>query len=320
MQEVTVIIPNWNGKQYIRDCLDSLALQDIGEVPVVIVDNGSTDGSISLVQQEYPQVHLILLDKNYGFCRAVNEGIRAAGTKYIILLNNDTRVEKDFVRKLLESVKQDDHIFSCQAKMLQMDHPGKMDDGGNYYCALGWAFARGKGRDASDYEKPAKIFSACAGAAIYRREVFEEIGYFDERHFAYLEDVDIGYRAKIAGYENCYEPSAVVYHKGSGSSGSRYNKFKVLHSGRNNVYLIYKNMARWQILINLPFLLAGFLIKTVFFLVKGLGFTYLQGLWQGVLLAREGEKVPFLAENFDNCCRIQLELWKNIGRILRKNK
>lgn len=320
MQQVTVIIPNWNGKEYIRDCLDSLLVQDLGEIPIIIVDNGSTDGSVELIQESYPKIRLIRLNKNYGFCRAVNEGIRAAKTTYVILLNNDTRVGKDFAGRLLKSVEHSGTFFSCQAKMLQMDHPEKMDDGGNYYCALGWAFARGKGRDASHYCEPAKIFSACAGAAIYRRDVFEKIGYFDERHFAYLEDVDIGYRAKIAGYENRYEPGAIVYHKGSGSSGSRYNKFKVLHSGRNNVYLIYKNMPRWQILINMPFLLAGFLIKTVFFFAKGLGFTYLQGLWQGILLAREGEKVPFLAENFDNCWKIQLELWKNMVRILRKNK
>lgn len=320
MQQVTVIIPNWNGKEYIRDCLDSLLMQDLGEFPIIIVDNGSTDGSVELIQKDYPQIRLIRLDKNYGFCRAVNEGIRAAETEYVILLNNDTRVGKEFASKLLKSAKQSDAVFSCQAKMLQMDHPDRMDDGGNYYCALGWAFARGKGGDASHYCESAKIFSACAGAAIYRREVFEEIGYFDERHFAYLEDVDIGYRARIAGYENRYEPGAIVYHKGSGSSGSRYNKFKVLHSGRNNVYLIYKNMPRWQILINLPFLLAGFLIKTVYFFAKGLGFTYLQGLWQGILLAREGEKVPFLAENFDHCWKIQFELWLNMVRILRKNK
>ena len=97
---------------------------------------------------------------------------------------------------------------------------------------------------------PAKIFSACGGAVLYRREVFDQIGLFDEAHFAYLEDVDVGYRAQICGYENWYEPQAVVYHKGSAATGSRHNTFKVSHASRNNIYLIYKNMARWQILIN----------------------------------------------------------------------
>lgn len=320
MQEVTVIIPNLNGKEYIEACLDSLGRQDVGPVPMVIVDNGSTDGSPELIKEKYPGVHLIKLDKNYGFCRGVNEGIRASHTKYVLLMNNDMTVEKDFVRHLVEAVEKDEKIFSCQARMLQMDQPEKIDSAGDFYCALGWALSRGKGCDARLFQSPGKIFSACAGAAIYRRSILDEIGYFDERHFAYLEDVDIGYRARIAGYKNLYEPKAVVYHKGSAASGSRYNKFKVSHSARNNVYLIYKNMALWQILINLPFLLAGFLIKALFFMGKGLGITYLKGLWQGVLLAREGEKVPYLAENFDNCWRIQLELWGNLSRILRKNK
>ena len=320
MQEVTVIIPNLNGKTFIRDCLDSLREQREKNFKVIVVDNGSTDESPQIIEREYPEVFLIRLNQNYGFCRAVNEGIKASDTEFVLLLNNDTKVETDFVTELILPMKQKKEIFSCQAKMLQMDCPDKMDDAGNYYCALGWASARGKGRPAEEYTRPVKIFSACAGAAAYRREVFEKIGYFDEAHFAYLEDVDIGYRARIAGYENWYVPNAVVYHKGSGTSGSRYNKFKVFHSARNNLYLIYKNMSRWQILINLPFLAAGILIKLAFFTLKGFGPTYLNGLWKGVLLARKGKKVPFLAENFDNCCRIQIELWGNLGRILRKNK
>lgn len=320
MQETTVIIPNLNGKTFIRPCLDSLREQKQKNFKVLVVDNGSEDGSVQIIKDEYPEVQLICLNQNYGFCRAVNDGIRAANTEYVILLNNDTTADPDFVENLIAPMRQRKEVFSCQAKMVQMDCPDKMDDAGDFYCALGWASARGKGQPAANYSRPVKIFSACAGAAAYRRKVFEEIGYFDEQHFAYLEDVDVGYRAKIAGYENWFVPEAVVAHKGSGTSGSRYNVFKVFHSSRNNVYLIYKNMARWQILINLPFLAAGWLIKGIFFAKKGLGLTYLKGLWQGVLLARKGEKVPFLAENFDNCCKIQIELWGNLGRILRKNK
>ena len=320
MQEVTVIIPNLNGKAFIRECLNSLREQDEKNFSVIVVDNGSIDESVQIIKEEYPEVKLICLDRNYGFCRAVNEGIWAADSEYVILLNNDTIVDQKFVSQLIAPMKLRKEIFSCQAKLLQMDQPDKMDDAGNYYCALGWAFARGKGCPAVNYDKPVKVFSACAGAAAYRRAVFEQIGYFDEAHFAYLEDVDIGYRARIAGYENWFIPDALVYHKGSATSGSRYNKFKVFHAARNNIYLIYKNMSRWQILINLPFLAAGCLIKMFFFTCRGFGITYLNGLWKGVLLARKGKKVPFLAENFDNCCKIQIELWGNLGRILRKNK
>lgn len=320
MGKVTVIIPNLNGKEYIRECLLSLVSQSIPDIPVIVVDNGSTDGSVELVKDEFPKVQVICLDKNYGFCRAVNEGIRAARTEFVILLNNDMKADPRFAEQLLASIQKKECIFSCQAKMLRMDEPDRIDDAGDYYCALGWAVARGKGREASLYEKREKIFSACAGAAIYRRAVFEKIGYFDERHFAYLEDVDVGYRARIAGYENWFEPSAVIWHKGSATTGARYNTFKVRHAARNNLYLIYKNMPLWQIWINLPFLAVGILIKFLFFLCKGFGPSYLSALWQGVLLARAGEKTPFLAEHFDNCCRIQLELWKNLALLLRKDE
>lgn len=315
--DVSVIIPNYNGKEYIRACLDSLLMQGSGKLPVIVVDNASTDGSREIIQSEYPNVKLLPLKKNYGFSRAVNEGIRAADTEFVILLNNDTRAEAGFAAELLRAIRQDARIFSCQAQMRQMDQPGLLDNAGDFYCALGWAITRGKGRRCADYAKEDAIFSACAGAAIYRKSIFEKIGYFDEKHFAYLEDVDICYRAKIAGYENRYAPRAVVYHKGSASTGSRYNRFKVGSAARNNLYLIYKNMPLWQIWLNLPLLFAGSLIKLLFFTAKGMGLTYLKGLWQGVLLARGGEKVPYLPENFDHCWQIQCELWRNLAKVLR---
>lgn len=320
MQKVTVVIPNWNGDAYIASCLDSLKAQSIENVPVIVVDNGSTDGSCERIKSQYPWVQLIELDQNYGFCKAVNVGIEAAQTKYVILLNNDIRADKEFIRALLRRAESDEKIFSCQAKMLQMDRPDRIDNAGDQYCALGWAYTRGKDRPAAEFTEAAQIFSACGGAGLYRKEVFQKIGLFDEAHFAYLEDVDIGYRAQICGYENWYEPEALVYHKGSAATGSRHNAFKVFHASRNNIYLVYKNMARWQILINLPFLAAGCLIKFLYFLPKKLGFVYLKGLWQGVLLCRKGEKFQYVPENFDRCCKIQLILWRNILQILRKNK
>ena len=119
------------------------------------------------------------------------------------------------------------------------------------------------------------MFSACGGAAIYRRALFEQIGYFDELHFAYLEDVDIGYRARIMGYKNKYTPKAVVYHAGSSTTGGRYNTFKVRIAARNSWYVVFKNMPLLQLIINLPFILIGFMIKAMFFILKGYGREYL---------------------------------------------
>ena len=317
--KTTVIIPNYNGKEYLKQCLLSLSACRPSDFHILVVDNGSTDGSVELLKEEFPQVEAILLKENTGFAPAVNRGLERTKTPYGLLLNNDTTVEPDFVRKMEAAMEVHKDAFSVSAKMVMMHEPSLLDGAGDLYCALGWAFALGKGKKvAENYTKPARIFSSCGGAVIYRMELFEEVGYFDENHFAYLEDVDVGYRARIAGYENWYEPSAVVYHAGSGFSGSRYNEFKVTLSSRNSIYLVLKNMPLLQIIINFPFLLAGFLTKTVFFIKKGYGHTYCKGLWNGFLLyfSEEGKKhrVRFKMRNLIHYLRIECELIYNIWR------
>ena len=280
----------------------------------ILVDNGSADGSVAFVTGNYPWVHIVELPENFGFSRAVNEGIYASRTPYVLLLNNDTEVEPDFVEEMLRCIRRHENAFSCSARMIRFHQRDRIDDAGNYYCALGWAFARGKGKDIHSFEKEQKIFTACAGAAIYRKKIFEKIGYFDEEHFAYLEDIDVGYRARIHGYENWFAPKAVVYHMGSGTSGSRYNQFKTRYSSRNNIYLIYKNMPFLQILLNLPFLLVGFGLKILFFIQKGMGREYIAGIKNGFQLCHRDRKVKFQVKNLGHYIRIQLELWANLVR------
>ena len=315
--EVSVVIPNFNGIAFLDSVLASLEGQTLSNFEVILVDNGSTDGSCSFVTANYPWVHLIELSENFGFCGAVNAGIRAAKAPYVLLLNNDTEVKEDFVEEMLAAIRRHKNAFSCGARMVQYHDRDRLDDVGNYYCALGWSFARGRGKDVHAYETEDKIFSACAGAAIYRKKIIEKIGYFDEEHFAYLEDTDIGYRARIYGYENWYAPKAIVYHVGSGTSGSRYNQFKTRYSSRNNIYLIYKNMPLLQIILNLPFLAVGFLIKFLFFAVKGMGKEYAAGIKNGFSISMKNKKVPFRIKHLPNYCKIQLELWINIIRRFR---
>ena len=315
--EVSVVIPNFNGIAFLDSVLASLEGQTLSNFEVILVDNGSTDGSCSFVTANYPWVHLIELSENFGFCGAVNAGIRAAKAPYVLLLNNATEVKEDFVEEMLAAIRRHKNAFSCGARMVQYHDRDRLDDVGNYYCALGWSFARGRGKDIHAYETEDKIFSACAGAAIYRKKILEKIGYFDEEHFAYLEDTDIGYRARIYGYENWYAPKAIVYHVGSGTSGSRYNQFKTRYSSRNNIYLIYKNMPLLQIILNLPFLAAGFLIKFLFFAIKGMGKEYAAGIKNGFSISMKNQKVPFRIKHLPNYCKIQLELWINIIRRFR---
>ena len=222
-----------------------------------------------MAEQLFPWTHIIRFPENRGFCAAINEGITRARTPYVFLLNNDTTVDPACIRRLERRMDNDPRLFSAAAKMLSMKNPDIMDGAGDRYNALGWAFAIGKGRPSTDYNTPMPIFSASAGAALYRKEYLQKTGLLDELHFAYLEDVDLGYRARILGYRNAYEPTAKVYHAGSATTGSRYNPFKITHSSRNNIYLIYKNMPLFQLILNLPFLIAGFFIKTLFFCAKG---------------------------------------------------
>lgn len=303
--------------QFLEACLSSLREQKY-DFETILVDNASGDDSLLYVRENFPEVQVIAADKNEGFSAAVNRGIKAATTPYVLLLNNDTRVEKDFVKNLETAMDKKTDYFGIQAKMCMMSEPDRMDDAGDLYCALGWAFAIGKGKPQKNYNRFYPVFAPCAGAAIYRKEVMGEIGFFDEAHFAYLEDIDIAYRAKIAGYKNGFCPDAVVLHVGSGSSGSRYNAFKVRLAARNSVYLIYKNMPFLQVLINLPFLVFGFLVKTAFFVKKGFGKEYVKALLEGFSMMKKADirsnKVKFKWKNWGNYVKIQLELWIGVVR------
>ena len=321
---VSVVIPNYNGKAYLEKCIDSLMRQTVRAFEILVVDDASTDGSLAEVQKKYPSgdtyplIRYSRCYKNQGFCATVNAGIRYARADYVILLNNDTEAEPGFVEQLYREIRRDDKTFSVAAAMLSMQDPTIMDDAGDYYCALGWAFAPAKDKPACRYNRRYRIFSACGGAAIYRKDLLKKLGGFDERHFAYLEDVDIGWRARLAGYENRYTPKAVVRHAGSATTGSRHNPFKVKITARNNLWLLRKNMPVWQILLNLPLLCLGHLIKYLFFAKKGMGRDYRNGLTEGLRMCKEhrGQGVDFARVPLRRQIRVELELLANVIRRL----
>ncbi|MDO4267734.1 MAG: glycosyltransferase family 2 protein [Eubacteriales bacterium] len=306
MNRTTIIIPNYNGLRFMEPCLTALKKQICSDFDLLVVDNGSEDGSVEWLREH--GIPAIFLPENTGFSGAVNAGIRAAKTPYVILLNNDTEPEPEYVEQLERAISASPRIFSVSPRMIQLYRRELMDDGGDMYSIMGWAYQRGVGQEVSRYDRPCHIFSACAGAAIYRREVFDEIGLFDEMHFAYLEDIDVGYRAKIAGYYNRYCPQAVVYHVGSGTSGSKYNSFKVRLAARNSVYLNYKNMPAPQLLLNSLPIALGILGKYMFFKKRGFERDYVDGLLEGIRTAKNTKKVPYESRHFANYLSIQWEL------------
>lgn len=304
---VTIVIPNYNGLKYLEACFRSLADQSFQGFSVLVVDNGSQDGSVEWLKER--DIPSLFLPENLGFPGAVNLGIQECRTPYVILLNNDTQVDKDYVGEMVKAIERSPKIFSVSPKVIQMYKPELMDDAGDMYCLLGWAFQRGVGRSSRKYQRPCRIFSACAAAAIYRRSVFEEIGYFDEMHFAYLEDLDVGYRARLVGYDNIYWPSALVYHVGSATSGSKYNAFKVRLAARNNLYLNYKNMPALQLALNAPGIALGMAVKYAFFKKLGFGKEYLEGVKEGFATLKHCKKVPYKPENFSRYLEVEWELF-----------
>lgn len=315
MTEVTIIIPNYNGKRLLKNCIKTLERQTCQKFKLLVIDNGSTDGSTDVISEQL-DMEMVALPENTGFCGAVNLGFKMTKTPFAILLNNDTEVESHFVEELLKGIRKSERIFSCGAQMLDFRQRDLIDNVGDLYTLPGWAVARGKGRPAADYGKQTDVFSCCGGAAIYRMSVIKEIGAMDENHFAYLEDLDLGYRAKIAGYRNRYIPGAKVYHVGSATTGSRYNEKKVFLAARNSMFVVYKNMPLLQLLINLPFLFAGVLIKWMFFCKKGFGRRYLEGIAEGIRQRKNCKRVCFKAENICNYVKIEWELITNIFRVL----
>ncbi len=329
----TVIIPNYNGLKYMEDCMEALKAQSYDSFDVLIVDNGSDDGSREyLAELEHTwnsethggRLSTILLDTNTGFSGAVNAGIAAADTELVVLLNNDTKAHADYLKELAAvfDADKDKRIFAASPKMLQMYHPELLDDAGDGYNLLGWAFQRGVGLSADrlKFKHRTSVFSACAGAAAYRRSVLEEIrfedgetSYFDPMHFAYLEDLDVSFRARVRGYDIVYVPESIVYHVGSGTSGSRYNSFKVRLAARNNIYLNYKNMPCLMLLINLPGILVGVLVKCLFFSHMGFGSDYRGGLAEALRTLKEckAHKTRFRLSRIGSYIIIELMLLRD---------
>ncbi|MCR5303811.1 MAG: glycosyltransferase family 2 protein [Lachnospiraceae bacterium] len=288
MKKTTVVIPNLNGEKYIRKCLGSI---DHTRCDVIVVDNGSADNSLKVIREEFPGVTLLENKSNTGFCRAVNQGVKAAQTEYVFLLNNDAFISPDCIGKLERFMDDNEKVFSCQARVMTVKDPDVTDDSGDRYSAMGWAYCPEKGlrtdRGECIQKGAVRVFSCCACAAMYRRDVWESLGGMDERHFAYLEDTDIGWRAAKEGYANMCLNSALAWHVGSASSGSRYNTFKAEQSARNSLFVIAKNMTAWQKFLNFIPCVLGFALKICFYARQGLWRDYLKGLFEGaVLLAR----------------------------------
>ncbi len=239
--KATVVIPNWNGARWLPGCLGGLAEQTFRDFHVVVVDGASHDGSVAYVRETFPAVHVLTLDRNYGFAAAANAGIRVNRSPYVVLLNNDTVPRPQWLGALVDAIEQaPDAVGSIASKMLSMNDPERVDDAGDLLTWQGAAYKRGHGCAAQEYDRPIEVFSACGGAALYRRVFLDDVGHFDERFFAYLEDVDLGLRGQLRGYRCLYAPNAEVLHHGYGSQTRRARYIRLVT--RNRLLLLLKNV------------------------------------------------------------------------------
>ena len=318
--KVSVVTPNYNGERFLKAFFESLNDDSelIGEV--IIIDNGSSDNSKEYIKNNafnFP-VKLIENSQNLGFAPAVNQGILNAEYEYVFSLNNDTEVKKGSIKQMVDLISSSNDIFSVQAKMLQYDNKDLIDDVGDEYNLLAWTKKTGENHNSDEYLEVREIFSSCAGAALYKKSLLEELGMFDNNFFAYMEDVDLAIRSKINGYHNLLCPQAIVYHVGSATSGSRYNEFKVRLAARNNVWVVYKNIPIPLKITNFIFLFFGFLIKYLFFVKKGFGSIYLAGIKEGLSTRNKIEKTKFKSENIKNYLKIEYRLIINTIKFFKR--
>lgn len=271
MSQVSVIVLNWNGKHFLEDCLDSLRGQTFKEFETILVDNGSTDGSVEYVSERFPKVDVIPLPANVGFAEGNNIGILAAKGDYIALLNNDTRADPSWLAALKSALDSHDDIGSCASKMLFYDRPDIINAAGDMYYSCGVASQRGcLQRDGEDFSRPEYVFGACAGAAMYRRAMLDDIGLFDEDFFAYNEDVDLSFRAQLMGYKCLFVPEAIVYHHSGGTSG-HHSRMAFYLTRRNSMDVVTKNLPGTLLARNLPLILFHHLAGDLWHIFSGRG-------------------------------------------------
>jgi GT2 family glycosyltransferase len=255
---LTVVVLNYDGRPLLEEMLASLALQTLEGFETVVVDNGSSDGSLDFLAERWPSVRVVALERNVGVTAALNIGLRAAAGEYVGLFNNDMELEPDCLAEMIRALIAHREAGSATPKMLDFADRAVIDGAGDLLSWRGGGRRRGHGElDTGQYERAEEIFGACGGSAIYRREALEAVGGFDESYFAYYEDIDWAFRAQLAGFRCRYVPGAVLYHHGSATLGRGMTDFNSYHLWRNPIWLIAKCYPAGSLLRHAPSLLRG---------------------------------------------------------------
>jgi GT2 family glycosyltransferase len=263
---ISVVIPNWNGRKYLEVCIDSLMKQSHHNLEIIVVDNASADDSIAYLQKNFPDVKVIKHSSNLGFGAANNAGIRAARGEYLMMLNNDTRLEPKCIEELRNSIDKDENFGACASKILLEYEDNLLDVAGIAVCLDGLSIGRGRLESGDKFIDEEEVFFASDCACLYKKDMLDDIGLtnevYDEDFFAYADETDMGWRAQLAGWKCIYTPQAVVHHLHSASS-SNYSPLKAFLVERNRIWVAVKSFP-------------------VSFLILGLSYTILRYFYQAV--------------------------------------
>lgn len=284
MMTVTVIIVNWNSGELLAECLRRLGAQTVQPERVLVVDNASTDGSITGAGKLAGNVTVLRMNANLGFAAGNNRALAECETELVALLNPDAFPEPDWIERLLAAARAHPEIAAFGSRQLCQGDPEVLDGIGDIYHMSGLAWRGGHGMRQQARDLVAReIFSPCAAAALYRRQVLEDSGGFDEDFFCYQEDVDLGFRLRLAGHKAMYVPDAVVHHVGSASTGGQWSDFAVYHGFRNPVWVFVKNMPGALFWLLLPLHAALNLASILLFSMRGQGSVILKAKWDALL-------------------------------------
>lgn len=289
---ISVIILNWNGCAYLKNCLDSLAAQTFRDFEIILVDNGSSDGSTGYVRSTFPWVRLLELPENLGFAEGNNRGLALAQGTHVVTLNNDTKSDPEFLAELVRLVEVDARIGMVAARMRNYYQPECIDAAGLKIGSNGLGYNIGIGEVDDGRYDSVPLFGPCGGAALYRRQMLDEIGFYDPDFFAYYEDFDLVWRARLAGWKALAAPRALVYHVHSATAGEM-SSFKIYHTQRNKWFVIVKNWPLGLLMRHLPVILL--FDAAAFFLA--------------MLKGRGGA-----------AARARCDVLKNMGRLLAKRR
>lgn len=236
---LSVIIPHYNGVHHLPPCFYALRAQTYSHLEIILVDNGSTDESLELTRRDFPEVKILETGRNLGYA-AINYAFEHAQGDIIVPLNNDTEVDSGWAQALVEALQTYPDAGMAASKMLLFDRRDTLHSAGDGFGTNGIPINRGVWKkDEGQFDNDTYIFGGCGGAVAYRREMLVEIGFFDEDFFMYLEDVDLNWRAQMAGYRAVFAPNAVVYHHLSASGGGVIAGY---YTGRNTIFMLAKDL------------------------------------------------------------------------------